>query len=110
LQNGIVLCKVSSWITGSRLVSLPFSDHCASLLQQPVELQLFADWLRKECGRRYRYVELRPLDPDECGEWKATQSFWFHQLDLSPTLAQLFESLHKDSIQRKIRRAEKESL
>jgi len=92
------------------MVSLPFSDHCAALLQRPEELELFADWLRKHCGHRYRYIELRSFDIHDCQEWKATQSFWFHQLDLSPTLAQLFESLHKDSIQRKIRRAEKENL
>src|SRR5205085_3632500 len=28
LRNGVVLCRVESWLTGRRLVSLPFSDHC----------------------------------------------------------------------------------
>jgi len=28
LDNGIVFCQVRSWLTGRRLVSLPFSDHC----------------------------------------------------------------------------------
>src|ERR1700693_4673560 len=28
LTSGIVFCKVRSWLTGRRLVSLPFSDHC----------------------------------------------------------------------------------
>ena len=27
LTNGLVFCRISSWLTGSRLVSLPFSDH-----------------------------------------------------------------------------------
>ena len=27
LTNSIVFCQVRSWITGPRLVSLPFSDH-----------------------------------------------------------------------------------
>src|SRR5207253_7683501 len=37
-------------------------------------------------------------------------SFYFHQLDVSPSLEKLFRGLHKDSIQRKIRRAEREAL
>src|SRR6266567_1385351 len=32
LGNGLVLCRVESWITGGRLISLPFSDHCEPLL------------------------------------------------------------------------------
>jgi len=31
LLNGISFCRVNSWLTGSRLVSLPFSDHCDPL-------------------------------------------------------------------------------
>jgi hypothetical protein len=33
MKDGIVLCEVKSWITGTRAVSLPFSDHCDLLLQ-----------------------------------------------------------------------------
>ena len=32
LKNGLVFCRVASWITGRRLVSLPFSDHCEPLV------------------------------------------------------------------------------
>src|SRR5215510_5456746 len=32
LDNGVVLCRISSWMTGTRLVSLPFADHCEPLL------------------------------------------------------------------------------
>src|SRR5271166_5866777 len=28
LENALVACRVESWLTGRRLVSLPFSDHC----------------------------------------------------------------------------------
>jgi hypothetical protein len=38
------------------------------------------------------------------------RSYWFHELDLAPSPEQLFQSLHKSSIQRKVRRAEKEGL
>ena len=32
LTNGLVFCRVNSWLTGRRLVSLPFSDHCEPLI------------------------------------------------------------------------------
>ena len=35
LSNGIVLCQIDSWLTGRRMVSVPFSDHCEPLLDSP---------------------------------------------------------------------------
>src|SRR5512136_1015169 len=37
LANGIAFCRIHSLITGTRLVSLPFSDHCQPL-SAPEEL------------------------------------------------------------------------
>src|SRR5215467_14482639 len=31
LTNAMVFCRIESWLTGRRLVSLPFSDHCEPL-------------------------------------------------------------------------------
>ena len=36
--------------------------------------------------------------------------YWLHQLDLTPDLNTIFSTFHKASIQRKIRRAEREGL
>ena len=35
LRNGLLFCHVDSWLTGKRLVALPFSDHCEPLLDTP---------------------------------------------------------------------------
>jgi CelD/BcsL family acetyltransferase involved in cellulose biosynthesis len=113
LSDGIVLCRVSSWITGTRLVSLPFSDHCEPLLSDRCESVEFGDWLRAECSRKqWRYVELRPLLPVQKALFglRQSRSYCFHELDLRPSLEQIFRGLHKDSIQRKIQRAEREGL
>jgi lipid II:glycine glycyltransferase (peptidoglycan interpeptide bridge formation enzyme) len=59
-----------------------------------------------------KYFEIRPLSvtmPDNCG-LEPSQSFCNHLLDLRPTTAELFRGFHKDCVQRKIRRAERESL
>jgi CelD/BcsL family acetyltransferase involved in cellulose biosynthesis len=113
LTDGIVLCRITSWLTGTRLVSLPFADHCDPLFGDPVERLLLSDRLVSECSRQYcKYLEIRPLlaSADLGNEFQPSESFCFHELDLGPDLALLFKGMHKDSIQRKIRRAEKEQL
>jgi Acetyltransferase (GNAT) domain len=113
LENGIVFCRVSSWITGTRLVSLPFADHCEPLLNSTEESLEFMKWLRAEGERQHcKYVEIRPLHPLAHADegLHAGDAYCFHWLDLCLPEAQLFEKLHKSSIQRKIRRAEREQL
>src|SRR5215831_4350465 len=39
LTNGIVFCEANSWLTGSKWVSLPFSDHCEPLVNGPSTLR-----------------------------------------------------------------------
>jgi hypothetical protein len=113
LSNGIAFCEVRSWITGARLVSLPFSDHCEPLLNGDESAAELGNWIRSESDRnRWRYVELRPLRNNSTmdREMASGKSFWFHLLDLEPSLNNIFSSLHKDSLQRRIKRAEREGL
>ena len=64
LEDGAVFCRVVSWITGTRLVSLPFADHCEPLVRHLGEYLDYAEWLRTECDRGHcNYVELRSLLP-----------------------------------------------
>jgi len=115
LTNGIVLCLVSSWLTGSRWVSLPFSDHCEPLLSGAADWSAAVNWLRGECDRcKMKYFELRPAS--EMRDFRVnlnlnpSRSYCFHELDLRATPEEIFQGFHKDCIQRKIRRAEKEKL
>jgi CelD/BcsL family acetyltransferase involved in cellulose biosynthesis len=113
LNDGVVLCRVSSWLTGSRLVSLPFADHCEPLLNEIGESLEFMNWLRGECDRQHwKYIELRPLSQVEGGAFdlQPSRSYCFHELDIRANLEEIFRGFHKDSIQRRIRRAEKEGL
>ena len=113
LSDGIVLCRVSSWITGTRLVSLPFADHCEPLLNEDGESLEFMSWLRTECDRRrWGYVEFRPLPvcQDVAYGLQPESSYCFHELDITPTLEQIFRQMHKNSFRRKIQRAEREQL
>lgn len=113
LDNGMVFCVVRSWLTGDRLVSLPFSDHCEPLVTHPEEFSRLvnvAESVRQERG--LRYVQIRStntaLNFDRC--FSQTRQYYLHRIDLRPNLDELFGRLHKDCIQRKIRRAEREGL
>lgn len=113
LSNGIVFCEVRSWITGNRLVSLPFADHTESLLNEMDDSSVFTEWMRAERLRhKWKYIELRPLSWESRtgSPFFESQSFWFHTLSLEPSIEQLFQGLHKSSLQRRIRRAEREHL
>jgi CelD/BcsL family acetyltransferase involved in cellulose biosynthesis len=112
LTNGIVFCEANSWLTGSRWVSLPFSDHCEPLVDSPSTLPAM---LSEIAGRKpvsIKFAEVRPRSAEltSLAGWTAYAQYWLHILDLQPGLEQLYSHLHKDSIQRKIRRAEREGV
>ena len=116
LSNGLVTCVVQSWLTGRRLVSLPFSDFCDPLFDSPEEflflMKHFREVFRK---KKWKYIELRPLS-DQMGqiaeqeEYRSTSFYFSHRLDLRPQTEEIFKSLDKDSVQRRIRRAERAGL
>lgn len=113
LTDGLVFCEVRSWITGSRLVSLPFSDHAEPLLAERETFSQITDWMREECReRRWRYIEFRPLSVERFSDHLLanSQSFWIHTLDLAPPVEQLFRRLHKSCLQRRVRHAEHQQL
>jgi hypothetical protein len=61
LRDAIVFCRVKSWLTGCRIVSLPFSDHCQPLLEGEESFQPFFSALKVEFEReKWKYVEIRP--------------------------------------------------
>lgn len=113
LTDGIAFCRVESWLTGRRLVSLPFSDHCEPLSSDDGSrgplIGALEEYAREQ---KFRYVELRPLRQEHelLGQFQVSSTYCFHQLDLTSEVEVLFRNLHKDSIQRKIHRAERERL
>lgn len=113
LTNAIPLCRIRSWLTGRRLVSLPFSDHCEPLVDASQDQEALMAALRQAVsGEQLTHIELRPRTSimwNECSLAKGS-SFAHHMLDLRPSVEQLRKNLHKDMIERKIRRAEREGV
>ena len=113
LRDGLVFCFVESWLTGRRLVSLPFSDHCEPLASGCEGAQALLASLRELCHKQNcRYAEVRSLEHLKEGsqEFQEAETYYLHCVDLVPDLGILYRNLHKSSTQRKIRRAEREGL
>jgi CelD/BcsL family acetyltransferase involved in cellulose biosynthesis len=113
LTGGLVFCRIRSWLTGRRLVSLPFSDHCEPLIDRQDELDSVLRQMKEQVkAGEWKYLELRPLtyQPSYQAELSRFKTYQLHSLDLRVSEAQLFRNCHKDCVQRKIRRAERENL
>lgn len=113
LKNALLFCVVRSWLTGDRHVSLPFSDYCEPLVEDADQFRTLCAYvasLRQK--QRWKYVEMRSANSllkfDGC--FRRATSYYLHRLDLRPSLDALHKGFHKDCIQRKISRAERESL
>src|SRR5262249_16609597 len=116
LADGIVCCEIDSWVTGRRLVSLPFSDHCKPLCKSPLGLEFLLAHLQQESKRKaWKYFEFRPA----CEEFGAVakskdfadaSKYYLHLLDLAADCKALFESFDRDSVQRRIQHAERVGL
>jgi Acetyltransferase (GNAT) domain len=116
LTNGIVACRINSWLTGRRLVSLPFSDHCEPLHDSTDGLNFLIRNLQDASEhQQWKYLELRPIHRSFGGTTEGiglfpAETYCLHTIDLRPTLDELFRTLDKDCVQRRVRRAQRAGL
>jgi len=110
---GVVLSRVRSWLTGKRLVSLPFSDHCSPLVSDPAELTALIDGLKSLLSKEdWSYIEIRPVDSsfDDvllAAGFQHCNQYLLHRLQLDASADDLFRRFHKSSVQYRVRRAER---
>jgi CelD/BcsL family acetyltransferase involved in cellulose biosynthesis len=112
LSNGIVLCQIRSWLTGRRMVSVPFSDHCEPLLDGPEAAAAIMQELKSTVDAgKWKYVELRPVSElPAAGGAAQSAAFYLHMLDLGPEADEVLRGTHKSCVQRAIKRAEREGV
>jgi lipid II:glycine glycyltransferase (peptidoglycan interpeptide bridge formation enzyme) len=115
LTNAVVFCQLESRLTGRRLVSLPFSDHCQPLASGK-DLREILNYVQNSCNaEKFKYVELRPIileiDKDEKEQpFGLSETFSFQKIDLRPELNVIYKNFHDSCVRRKIKRAEREGL
>jgi CelD/BcsL family acetyltransferase involved in cellulose biosynthesis len=109
--SGIPLAEVRSALTGHRLVSLPFSDHCMPLVREndPSHVEKLISFTRVhrvETGARIElHAELRGMSAShlQCNHV-------LHTLDIRNEPCELFASFDRRTTQRSIRIAEKKNV
>src|SRR5262245_55484758 len=89
LENGVAVCRVKGW--RRRLVSLPFSDHCDALVDEPDELSTILAVLTSQVRTgKWRSIEWRPKAvfgqafesaARDCG-LRPTGQYCLHKVDL----------------------------
>lgn len=114
LSDAVVFCEVQSWLTGKRLVSLPFSDHCQPLADT-ANLRAILHYLHGQREQQQlRYIELRPTVLDSAlsaqDQFTGSERFSLHTIDLRPDLEVIYKGFHGNCVRRKIKRAEREGL
>jgi hypothetical protein len=100
-------------MTGNRLVSLPFSDHCDPLVDDVGTLDALSGHAeRYRADARWKYVELRPETSELSlpAPFNRADTYALHCLDLRPGVENLWRGFHRDSIQRRIEKAQRERL
>jgi len=113
LSDGLLFCRVHTWLSQRRLISVPFSDHAACLMEDGDAVRgLFSSLEDEVAARDCRYIEIRPTGPlaNLLPEIRETAQFIWHRLSLEKSPSALYSSFDKDCVQRKIRRAEREHL
>jgi hypothetical protein len=111
LENGQAFCRIDSWLTGRRLVSVPFSDH-AALLMTRAGVECLSQSLKQMTGNtNCKYVEIRPLDSELApSAFCESSTFYRHFLRLDGDIDSVFRGFHKSCVQRTIQRAIREKL
>lgn len=108
VRGVLPLMAAHSWLTGSRGVSLPFTDSCESLADSDdLARLLFNAAVDHGKRQRWRYCELRG-GGNRLGA-PASASYLGHSLPLSPNTRDLFSRIASPA-QRAVRRAERSGL
>ncbi|HZS55079.1 MAG TPA: GNAT family N-acetyltransferase [Bryobacteraceae bacterium] len=114
MSNGVVFCRVQSWFTGRRLVSLPFSDHCEPLVGTSEDFATLLSSIQEKARlENCSYAEVRStraFSTITSHGWPEMRRYFLHRLDLRGGPAMVFSNFHSACVQRRIGRAEKSGI
>lgn len=111
LKGIVPFMLVKSWLTGQRLVSLPFTTYCNPLI--PKEHLKNVISFVFEFNLEIDYLELKFIKNDEeyvLEGFEELSTYVTHILTLDIPLEQLFRSFHNTSVRQRIKRADKNKL
>jgi len=108
IKGLIPFIAIDRFLTGKRLVSLPFTDSCDPILQGLKSEELIGFILQEYPD--LDYIELKLRNGHQFPNLKKTKCYLTHILDLEADPDKLLESFHNTSVRQRIRRAAKNDL
>ena len=110
----VPLFFVKSWLTGGRLVSLPFSLFCDPLVDSMDVFDVLVEGiLDKQKELNASFIEMRTRTNGKYfgnTDFKAFSGFKNHTLSLQPDLETMKKSFHRSCVRQHINRAEQSNL
>ncbi len=101
---------VTSWITGKRIVSLPFSDYCPPLFSDDSSKSLILNKILEYCKiENLKFIEFRTLDSNFPSPNESFRKDYRHSLIINKKQDELFKAF-SDNTKRNIKKANKEGL
>jgi len=110
LIAAIPIMLVKSWLTGNRLVSLPFSDFCEPLLKDKASFEkIFSEIINHFQNEKLRYIEFRSIKRRFPFETENYRTDLRHVLKLDKSEAELLKTFSENT-KRNIKKAKKAKL
>ncbi len=110
--GGLAIFLVKSWLTGIRLVSIPFAYYADPMISHRGEFEiLFREILELSKQEKASYVEIKARNSaDILAESNLMIPVYYHKtyfLDLTKGLSAIWDGFHRSSVKQGIRRAER---
>jgi hypothetical protein len=109
IKAGMPVFEVRSWLTGKRLVSIPFATLCDPLISSSEEMQiLFDEALNLSKKFRNTYIEIRSLSSSPLirnNQFGESRFYKHHYLLLENEPEQLRKKFHRTCVRQRISRA-----
>lgn len=101
---------INSWLTGKRIVSLPFTDYCPPLFSDDSQKSLILNKILEYCKiENLKFIEFRTLDSDFPSPNETFRKDYLHSLIINKNQDELFKAF-SDNTKRNIKKANKEGL
>jgi len=114
IQAGLPIYEVRSWLTGNRLVSIPFATLSDPLVSTSNELHLLLDAVKNLSDSLcIPNVEIRTKNSHEMmkhPDFSGQYYFKIHEIDLTQEINQLWKSINRTNIRKRINFANKNNL
>ena len=114
IRSALPLFEVRSWLTGDRLVSIPFATLCDPLISSSEDFETLMDATLELAGAlNISRIQIRARAADELIQDERLSSMRFYQhhyLSLEPDPEKLLKTFHRTCIRQKITRAGKSNL